>query len=125
MPVVLAKGSGGVMFHEACGHGLEADAVQKNMTVFAGRKGEMVASPLVTLVDDGTMGPEWGSFAIDDEGRPATYNVLIENGILTDYMWDYLRVAQGRPRAQLGQRPPPELRVPADGAHDQHVRARR
>ena len=91
VPVVLAKGSGGVMFHEACGHGLEADAVQKNMTVYAGRVGELVASPLVTLVDDGTMGPEWGSFSIDDEGRPATYNVLIQDGVLTDYMWDFLR----------------------------------
>ena len=79
------------MFHEACGHGLEADAVQKNTTVFAGRVGELVASPLVTLVDDGTMGPEWGSFSIDDEGRPATYNVLIQDGVLTDYMWDFLR----------------------------------
>ncbi|MEY2398679.1 MAG: TldD protein [Actinomycetota bacterium] len=98
MPVVLAKGSGGVMFHEACGHGLEADAVQKNTTVFAGRVGELVASPLVTLVDDGTMGPEWGSFSIDDEGRPATYNVLIKDGVLTDYMWDYLRARKaGRP----------------------------
>ncbi|MEY2417485.1 MAG: TldD protein [Actinomycetota bacterium] len=98
VPVVLAKGSGGVMFHEACGHGLEADAVQKNMTVYAGRKGEQVASPLVTLVDDGTMGPEWGSFSIDDEGRPATRNVLIENGVLTDYMYDYLRARkEGRP----------------------------
>jgi TldD protein len=91
VPIVLAKGSGGVMFHEACGHGLEADAVQKNMTVYAGRKGEQVASPLVTLVDDGTMGPEWGSFSIDDEGRPATRNVLIQDGVLTDYMYDYLR----------------------------------
>lgn len=91
VPVVLAKGSGGVMFHEACGHGLEADSVQKNMTVYAGRKGELVASPLVTLVDDGTMGPEWGSFSIDDEGRPATRNVLIEDGVLTDYMYDHLR----------------------------------
>ncbi|MEY2470673.1 MAG: TldD protein [Actinomycetota bacterium] len=98
VPVVLAKGSGGVMFHEACGHGLEADAVQKNMTVYAGRKGEQVASPLVTLVDDGTMGPEWGSFSIDDEGRPATRNVLIENGVLTDYMYDFLRARkEGRP----------------------------
>ncbi len=91
VPVVLAKGSGGVMFHEACGHGLEADAVLKKTTVFAGRVGELVASPLVTLVDDGTMGPEWGSFSIDDEGRPATYNVLIKDGVLTDYMWDFLR----------------------------------
>jgi TldD protein len=91
VPVVLAAGSGGVMFHEACGHGLEADSVQKNMTVYAGRKGEQVASPLVTLVDDGTMGPEWGSFSIDDEGRPATRNVLIQDGVLTDYMYDHLR----------------------------------
>jgi TldD protein len=98
MPVVLAKGSGGVMFHEACGHGLEADAVQKNTTVYAGRVGELVASPLVTLVDDGTMGPEWGSFSIDDEGRPATYNVLIQDGVLTDYMWDFMRARKaGRP----------------------------
>ncbi len=91
LPIVLAKGSGGVMFHEACGHGLEADAVLKNTTVYAGRVGELVASPLVTLVDDGTMGPEWGSFSIDDEGRPATYNTLIKDGVLTDYMWDFLR----------------------------------
>jgi len=90
MTVVIGPGGGGVMFHEACGHGLEADLVAKGASVFAGRIGEQVASPLVTLVDDGTMGGEWGCFAIDDEGRPAQRNVLIQDGILVDYMWDVL-----------------------------------
>jgi len=91
IPVVINHGSGGVMFHEACGHGLEADLVGKDASVYRGRVGELVASPLVTLVDDGTMGPEWGSFSIDDEGHPAGRNTLIEDGVLTDYMWDHLR----------------------------------
>ena len=124
MPVVIGSGGGGVLFHEACGHGLEADLVGKGASVFKGREGEQVASPLVTLVDDGTMAEEWGCFAIDDEGTPAQRNVLIEDGVLTDYMWDFLRVAQGRSRP-LGQRPPPELPAPADGAHDEHVPRRR
>src|ERR1039458_6925895 len=96
LPVVLAGGSGGILFHEACGHGLEADAILKQASVYAGKVGEQVASSLVTLVDDGTMTGEWGYLAVDDEGRPGARNVLIENGVLTDYMWDYLRSRKDR-----------------------------
>ena len=105
MPVVIGPGGGGVLFHEACGHGLEADLVAKGASVFAGRIGERVADPRITLVDDGTMAEEWGCFAVDDEGAPAARNVLIQDGILTDYMWDLLRARkEGRPRSGNGRR---------------------
>ncbi len=105
MPVVIGPGGGGVLFHEACGHGLEADLVAKGASVFAGRMGERVADPRITLVDDGTMAEEWGCFAVDDEGSAASRNVLIEDGILTDYMWDLLRSRkEGRPRSGNGRR---------------------
>jgi len=105
VPVVLAGGSGGILFHEACGHGLEADHIVKDSSVYVGQVGKQVASPLVTLVDDGTVGTEWGTFGVDDEGRPAQRNVLIEDGILTDYLWDYLRARQeGRQSSGNGRR---------------------
>lgn len=105
VPVVLAGGSGGILFHEACGHGLEADHIVKDASVYAGRMGELVASPLVTLVDDGTIAGEWGNFVIDDEGHPAARNVLIENGVLTEYMWDWLRARrEGRVSSGNGRR---------------------
>jgi TldD protein len=103
--VVLAGGSGGILFHEACGHGLEADAIAKESSVYAGRRGQKVASDLVTLVDDGTVTGEWGFLNIDDEGRPGQRNVLIENGVLSDYMWDLLRARkEGRPSSGNGRR---------------------
>jgi len=105
LPVVIGAGSGGVLFHEACGHGLEKDLIDKGASVYAGRVGELVASPLVTLVDDGTIAEEWGAFAVDDEGAPAQRNVLIQDGVLTEYMWDFLRSRkEGRPNSGNGRR---------------------
>jgi TldD protein len=105
LTVVLEAGSGGVLFHEACGHGLEADHIVKDTSVYVGRVGTQVASPLVTLVDDGTVSRQWGTFAVDDEGRPSRRNVLIDNGELTDYMWDFLRARkEGRASSGNGRR---------------------
>ncbi|MEO5723435.1 MAG: TldD/PmbA family protein, partial [Ilumatobacteraceae bacterium] len=105
LPVVIKHGTGGVLFHEACGHGLEADFIAKGSSVYCGKQGQLVASPLVTLVDDGTMAGEWGAIGIDDEGHVSQYNVLIDNGVLTDYMWDYLRARkEGRPQSGNGRR---------------------
>ncbi|MGH9108047.1 MAG: TldD/PmbA family protein [Acidimicrobiales bacterium] len=105
VPVVLAGGSGGILFHEACGHGLEADHIVKDASVYTGRIGEQVASPLVTLVDDGTVAGEWGNYAVDDEGRPAARNVLIDHGVLTGYLWDWLRARkEGRRSSGNGRR---------------------
>jgi TldD protein len=91
MAVVVGPGGGGVLFHEACGHGLEADHIQKDASVFKGRLGERLASTLVNGVDDGTIASAWGSFAVDDEGTPAHRTVLIEQGELVGYLYDRLR----------------------------------
>jgi len=90
MPVVIDNGFGGVIFHEACGHALEATSVAKGNSVFTGKLGEKIASDKVTAIDDGTMANLWGSTNIDDEGTPGRRNVLIENGILKGYMIDKL-----------------------------------
>jgi TldD protein len=90
MPVIIDNGFGGVIFHEACGHGLEATSVAKGLSVFAGKIGQQIASPLVTAIDDGSIPNEWGSFSIDDEGTQSQRNVLIENGKLKGYMIDKL-----------------------------------
>ncbi|MFO7636505.1 MAG: TldD/PmbA family protein [Clostridia bacterium] len=90
MPVVIENGFGGVIFHEACGHSLEATSVAKGTSVFAGRMGDQIASGILTAVDDGTLSNEWGSLNIDDEGTPTRRKVLIENGVLKSYMVDKL-----------------------------------
>lgn len=90
MPVVLGPGWPGVMLHEAVGHGLEGDANRKKTSVFAGMIGEQVAAPGVTVVDDGTIQDRRGSLTVDDEGTPSDYTVLIEDGILKNYMQDRL-----------------------------------
>ena len=90
MPVVMDGGFGGVIFHEACGHSLEATSVAFGTSEFCGKLGQQIASPIVTAIDDGTMENEWGSLNIDDEGTPTSRLVLIENGILKNYMVDRL-----------------------------------
>ena len=91
MTVVVGGGFGGVLFHEMTGHGLEADAVQRGASVYAGKLGEKVAEPLLTAYDDGRMPHEWGTGAIDDEGTPCQKTPVIEEGRLTSYLYDRLR----------------------------------
>ena len=90
MTVAIDNGFGGVIFHEACGHSLEATSVAKGNSVFTDKIGEQIASTKVTAIDDGTLQNHWGSSNIDDEGNPTQRNVLIENGILKSYMIDKL-----------------------------------
>ena len=88
MTVVIGNGDGGVIFHEACGHALEASAVSRNLSVFANKEGQQIASSIVNACDDGTIPNEWGSNNIDDEGNPTQKTVLIKDGILTNYLID-------------------------------------
>lgn len=90
MMAAIDNGFGGVIFHEACGHSLEATSVAKGNSVFSGKLGQQIASIKVTAVDDGTLVNHWGSSNIDDEGNPTQRNILIENGILKSYMIDKL-----------------------------------
>jgi len=90
MPVVLGSGWPGVLLHEAVGHGLEGDFNRKGTSTYAGRMGQRVASPGVTIVDDGTLPGRRGSLNIDDEGTPTQCNTLIEDGVLVGYMQDTL-----------------------------------
>ena len=90
MPVIIDNGFGGVIFHEACGHALEATAVAKKASVFTGKMGQQIASAIVSARDDGTVPNAWGSINFDDEGTPSQNNLLIENGILKSFMVDKL-----------------------------------
>ena len=88
MPVAIENGFGGVIFHEACGHSLEASSVAYGQSQFAGKLGQQIANEKVTAIDDGTIPNAWGSINIDDEGHPSQKNVLIEKGVLKSYMID-------------------------------------
>ena len=87
-PVVIGNGWGGVIFHEACGHQLEATSVAKGLSVFSGMKGQMIANPIVSAYDDGSLSNEWGSNSLDDEGNIPQKNELIKEGVLTGYLVD-------------------------------------
>ncbi|MEA2351100.1 MAG: TldD protein, partial [Thermoleophilaceae bacterium] len=91
IPVVVGNAFGGVLLHEAVGHGLEADAVQKKASVYAGRIGEQLAPEFVTAYDDGSRTGAWGSDGIDDEGTPTQRTTIIEGGRLTSYLYDLIR----------------------------------
>ena len=115
-----APGDSGILLHEAVGHGLEADFNRKRTSNYTDQIGKQVASPLCTVVDDGTIDNARGSINVDDEGNAGQRNVLIENGMLVGYMQDRLSREALRRRA-VGQRPPPELPPRAAAAHDQHL----
>ena len=105
MTVAIANGFGGVIFHEACGHSLEATSVGVGMSQMCGKLGKQVANPKVTAIDDGTIPNAWGSCNIDDEGKPMQKRVLIENGILKSYMIDRLGERRmGLPSTASGRR---------------------
>ncbi len=105
MPVVLGNGFGGVLFHEACGHGLEADYLLKKSSVWEGKKGQRVAGAHLFAYDDGVSSGMWGSAGCDDEGTPCQRTTLIEGGVLTGYLTDRLRgEALGLPLTGNGRR---------------------
>lgn len=105
LAVVLAPGTGGVLIHEACGHGLEADTLVKEASVYAKRRGERFAKDIVTIVDDGSDAGAWGSFGVDDEGTPSQRTVLFDEGVLVGHMSDRLSAAKiGSPPTGNGRR---------------------
>ncbi len=133
MPVVLAPGGGGVLFHEACGHGLEADLCHKHASVYRDRAGQKIGSDLLNGVDGGDIAGSWGSFAFDDEGTPSQQTVLFEKGVLTGYLTDRIRAkAMGLRLSGNGRRqsyahlPIPRMTnssiLPGDGDPEEIVR---
>lgn len=90
MPVIIGPGFGAVIFHEACGHAMEATTVADGISVLSGKLGQKIASDKVTVIDDGTLNNYWGSTIVDDEGNYTKKNILIENGILKGYLIDTL-----------------------------------
>ncbi len=105
LPVVLGNGFGGVIFHEACGHPLETEAIRKNASPFCNKLGKEVGQPILTAIDDGTIPNKWGSCNIDDEGTPTQKTVLIENGVLKNFLSDRIGANQvGIPRSGSARR---------------------
>jgi TldD protein len=105
MPVVLSSEAGGTMIHEAVGHGLEADLALKRLSVYSGRLGEKVASELITVLDDSTIPNKRGSFIFDDEGTPSRKTLLVDSGVLVNYMYDNLSaMREGKESTGNGRR---------------------
>ena len=105
MMVVVCNGWGGVLFHEACGHAMEADFIAQGGSAYAGKVGQRVANPLITYVDDGTLPGRRGSLRFDDDGTPAQRTVLVEAGIQRDYMYDLVEARRaGRASTGNGRR---------------------
>lgn len=94
MPVVIGNGFGGVIFHEACGHPLETESIRKKASPFCDKRGELIAHPKVTAIDDGTIDGLWGSLPFDDEGMPTQKTTLIQDGVLQTYLSDRVGAAQ-------------------------------
>lgn len=99
MPVVISSEAGGTMIHEAVGHGLEADLVNEGLSVYSGKIGSEIASPLITVIDDPTLMNKRGSYRFDDEGTPSQKTVLIEKGVLKNYMYDRLTALKAGARS--------------------------
>lgn len=105
MPVIIGNAFGGVIFHEACGHPLETEAVRKKATPFADKLGQEIAQPCLTAIDDGTIPGVWGSINIDDEGMETQKTTLIENGVLKNFLSDRVGAMElGLPRTGSGRR---------------------
>lgn len=105
MPVVISSEAGGTMIHEAIGHGLEADLVQEGLSVYSGRIGQKIASELITVIDDPTLPNMRGSYVFDDEGTPSQRTVLVENGVLVNYLYDkYTAIKEGKKSTGNGRR---------------------
>ena len=105
MPVIIGNGFGGVIFHEACGHPLETEAIRKNASPFCNKIGQVVGKPILNAIDDGTIANKWGSCNVDDEGTPSQKTILIENGILKNYLSDRIGSEQvGIPKSGSARR---------------------
>lgn len=105
MTVVLSSEAGGTMIHEAVGHGLEGDFIQQGLSVYSKRLGEKIASPLITVIDDSTLPAKRGSFRFDDEGTPSQRTILVEDGVLKQFMYDRLSaIKDGKTSTGNGRR---------------------